>query len=326
MSHLDPPARKYELVDADETVIYHGGINDNNAPTRSSNNNHDDLQLPPPSTTFPSDQIIDGRSSLQVYDTLIGHNGAVIVTNPVTEEEASQAAASAPTGSHQVTATTATAHPQDPPPPPPTLPNGEIIDAKNINQSYDYIAQRSSSNNVNVTTMTNVGMDIVNRANSHSDTNVSIRAARNNDNDGRNNCNEPTVHAVAVDSLVVVDAEPILTLPQPIRQRRAPTFSIVNSLVIVILVVAVAVSVYCGTGNCNSTSSTNSKDGSPIGIPTVVTSPTLDRIYNTGMLNCGLDDVTVKKGSDLPTGFSIDLVCVSGCCVFNFPPFSVTFS
>jgi hypothetical protein len=182
---------------------------------------------------------------------------------------------------HPIAATIATAASTRPPDPPLyTLPTGEIINAKNINQCYDAMAQRNdnyngnnnNNNNNSVTPPTNLGIEnvITSNSNNPSNTAVPLRVTTNNTKQdhgsGSNNDNNnvPTVHAFAVESQIVVDAEPISVLlqpqpqpqpplqPPPLQQQRSPVFYIASTLVIVSLVAAASLGVYCGTGNCKS--------------------------------------------------------------------------
>jgi Leucine-rich repeat (LRR) protein len=291
MSHPNPPSYQYELVDADATILDPDAAIGPNDPTPSANAppNHHQFQ-PPPSPpplshpshpTLPTGQIIDGKNTLQSFDRFVCNDVAVMTTNSATtgedETEATRAAALTTTThdstTHPMAATTATAATTHAPDPQLyTLPTGEIINANNINQSYDAMAQRNdnynngTNNNNNVTPPTNLGTEnvIIRNSNIPSNTAVPLGVTTNNtDQDhgsGNNNNNTvPTVHAFAVESQIVVDAEPISVLLQPqpqppLRQCRSLTFWIINSLVIATLVTAASLGVYCGTGNCKSNS------------------------------------------------------------------------
>jgi hypothetical protein len=290
MPHPNPPSHQYELVDADATILDPDetildpdaaiGHNDD-CPTPSANAppNHHQFQPPPPPLshphppTLPTGQIIDGKNTLQSFDRFVRNDVAVMTTNSATTGEdeagATRAAALATTTTqdttHPIAATAATAATTHPPDPQLyTLPTGEIINAKNINQSYDAMAQRNDNyngyNNKNsVTPPTNLVTEnvIVHNSNNPSDTAVPLRVTTNNtDRDhgsGNNNHNSnmPTAHAFVVESQIVVDAEPL----QPLQQRQSPAFYIaITTLVIVSLVAAASLGVYCGTGNCKSNS------------------------------------------------------------------------
>jgi hypothetical protein len=184
----------------------------------------------PPPPTLPTGQIIDGKNTLQSFDRLVRNDVAVMTTKNATadtdEAEATRTAALATTHdtTHPMAGTTATAASTRPPDPPLyTLPNGEIINAKNINQCYDAMAQRNDNYNGNnnnnnnknknsVTPPTHLGTENVIIRNSNIPTDQDNGSGNNNNN---NNNNVPTVHAYAVESQIVVDAEPISVLLQP---------------------------------------------------------------------------------------------------------------
>jgi hypothetical protein len=285
MSHPNPPSYQYELVDADATILDPDatiGHNDDR-PTPSDNappNRHQfQPPPPPPHPTLPTGQIIDGKNTLQSFDRLVRNDVAVMPTNATTDKDkarATRAAALATTAhdtTHSMAATTATAATTHPPDPQLyTLPTGEIINAKNINQCYNAMALRNdnynginnnnNNNKNNFTPPTNLGTDnvIIRNSNNTSDTAVPLRVTTNNTdrdhgsgNDNHNN-NMPTVHAFAVESQIVVDAEPLQPQP-PLQQQRSPVFYIaITTLVIISLVAAASLGVYCGTGNCKSNS------------------------------------------------------------------------
>jgi Leucine-rich repeat (LRR) protein len=301
MSHPNPTSYQYELVDADATILDPdatiGHNDDRPMPSANASPNHHQIQPPPsppplshppPHPTLPTGQIIDGKNTLQSFDRFVRNDVAVITTkNARTGEDktgTTRAAALATTHdtTHPIAArtfTTATTRPPDPPL--YTLPNGEIINAKNINQSYDAMAQRNDNYNGNnnnkngVTPPTNLGTEnvIISNSNNPSDTAVPLRVTTTNNTDqdhgsgshnNDNNNNVPTVQAYAVESQIVVDAEPISMLLQPqphptlqqppLQQKRSLTFWIINTLVITTLVAAASLGVYCGTGNCKSNS------------------------------------------------------------------------
>jgi hypothetical protein len=231
MSHPNPSSHQYELVDADATILDPDaaiGHNDDRPMQRANAppNRHQFQPplLPLPHPTLPTGEIIDGKNTLQSFDRFVCNDVAGITTNARTgaeEAETTRAAALATTHdtTHPIAATTATAAITHPPDPPLyTLPTGEIINAKNINQSYDAMVQHNNNYNGNnnnknsVTPPTDVGKN-------PSDTAVPLRVTTNNtdqDNGSGNNNNNninsnnvPTAHAYAVESLIVVDAEPM---------------------------------------------------------------------------------------------------------------------
>jgi Leucine-rich repeat (LRR) protein len=265
MSRTDPP-RQYELVDADgeseEELAEENSNDDNNDVQVGVAFSNYDHQPPPPRLppTLPSGQIIDGKNTLQSFDNFVR------VRETTTNRSTSS------------TATPGTAG-QDPP---PSLPNGDVIDAKNIHRSYEVADNSTSNSNANVTHLTNSGMGHVTigsnhnsmgiatiGTNSNSGVAVSARGSVNNDDGNIYFNNVPAVHAVAVPSLVVVDAEPVSSIrdsqppppplpppppaPQPpLRPIRSATFWYINSAVIALIAVAAALGLYCGTGNCSS--------------------------------------------------------------------------
>jgi hypothetical protein len=286
MSHQNPPSHKYELVDADATILDpDAAISYDPTPSANAPPNHHQFQPPPPPLlpphpTLPTGQIIDGKNTLQSFDRFVRNDVAAINTNATNgEEEAEVARAAALVTTHDTThpmaATTATTHPPDPQL--YTLPTGEIINAKNINQSYDAMVQRNENYNGNnnnnnknsVTPPTNLGTEnvIIHNSTIPSDTAGPLRVTTNNtDHDhgssnNNDNNNMPTAHAYAVESQIVVDAEPmsVLLQPQPqppLQQQRSPAYYIaITTLVIATLVAAgTGLGVYCGTGNCKSNS------------------------------------------------------------------------
>jgi hypothetical protein len=182
---------------------------------------------PPPPPTLPTGQIIDGKNTLQSFDTFVCNDVAAITTNATTgedEAEATRAATLATTHdtTHPITATTdtaATTHPPDP--------------------------QLYTLHKKSVTPPTNLGTEnvIIRNSINPSDTAVPVHFTTNNtDQDngsGNNNTNSgPTVHAFVVESQIVVDAEPISVLLQPqpepqppLQQQRSPVFYIAITLV-----------------------------------------------------------------------------------------------
>jgi hypothetical protein len=327
MSHSNPPSYHYELVDADATILDPDasiGHNDDR-PMQSANAppNHHQFQPPPPPPppllpphpTLPTGQIIDGKNTLQSFDRFVRNDVAAINTNATTgEEEARATRAAALATTHDstthpmaaITATAATTHPPDPQL--YTLPTGEITNAKNINQSYDAMVQHNDNYNGNnnnnknknsVTPPTNLGTEnvIIHSSNNPSDTAVPLRVTTNNtDQDhgsGNNNNNMPTVHAFAVESQIVVEAEPISMLLQPqpqpqppLQQQRSLTFWIINSFVIATLVAAASLGVYCGTGNCKSNGG-----GAAMSSPNSDTNPTSLPIVNSTV--DGMEELSV---------------------------------
>jgi hypothetical protein len=319
MSHPNPTSYQYELVDADATILDPDATvtigHDDHRPMQRANAplNHHQFQPPhpppplphPPHPTLPTGQIIDGKNTLQLFDRFVRNDVAVITTNATTgkDEAGATRAAALATTTHDTThpmaaataVTAATMHPPDPQL--YTLPTGEIINAKNINQSYDAMAQRNdnyngnnnNNNNNSVTPPTNLGTEnvIIRNSNNPSDAAVPLRVTTNNTNQnngsGNNNNynNMPTVHALAVESQIVVDAEPISMLLQPqplLQQQQSLSFYIASTTVVIAsLVAAASLGFYCGSGNCKSN---DRPSVSPSGV-SVMANPTSLPIANS---------------------------------------------
>jgi hypothetical protein len=240
---------KDELVDFDEESINRDSIRDLGG-SGSNNNGCPRPPPPPPPPTLPSGQIIDGKNTLQSFDAFIGDQGEVIATYPntrntnmTTAKDTRTVFATTTNRANAATATSFAAR-QDP----LILPNGEIINAKNINQSYDVADHRISNKPVHVNSPSNSGTD---------------NAIVSNNNDSDTTYNVPTVLAFAVPSIVSVEAEPISTSPQepqqqqppqqrPPQQRTTPFWYVSSFIVTALVAVATGLGVYCGRGNCKS--------------------------------------------------------------------------
>jgi hypothetical protein len=143
----------------------------------------------------------------------------------------------------------------------PTLPNGEIINAKNINQSYDDVEIGNTHPNIRVRPAAVVATNHLDDG-PHENLNNHIGSNYNDDTavpmnetiTEINDTNVLTVHAFAVSSIQLVEAEPIVRVA---ACNRSSTFWLLNGLVVVMAMMGVGVGVYCGTGNCTPNRGSN---------------------------------------------------------------------
>jgi hypothetical protein len=298
----NPSSRRYEIVDTDISIISDpGGLdgnknlatgsgsnntedhhppsthgdasviidpeakkcNDKHAAGGVSNNINDNHPLLPPPPTLPSGQIIDGKNTLQSFDHLnAGHNVNNVNKNGKEEKgqqrataDATNRAIVAASNEHETSVEAQQNH--------LTLPNGEIMNAKNTNQVYNVEIGNVNHSNVHPTTAVasnNLDNGPNENLNNNDNSNYNDSAFPMNENTGEtNNTNLPTVHAFAVSSMQLVEAEPIA------RATRSITFWFINSLVVFLAMISVGVGVYCGTGNCTSKSGNNSTSSDDVG-------------------------------------------------------------
>jgi hypothetical protein len=271
-----PPADVSTIVDPEATEQ-----SDNQVAGSTSNNSDFDHLPPPPPPTLPTGQIIDGKNTLQSFDSLniscipqsfdhlntscnpeiipprsIAAAAAAADTDIAIEKGRRKAAAEATMQAIAMTLNENAANAAAPPNQ-PTLPNGEIINAKNIIQSYNVESDNNVPNIPVHPTAVVASNDLDNGPNenlfNHINSNYYTTAAATNETTHEtNDTNVPTVHAFAVSSMQLVEAEPIT------RATRSITFWIMNGLVVFVVAVGATLGVYCGTGNCTSDRGSNS--------------------------------------------------------------------
>jgi hypothetical protein len=141
---------------------------------------------------------------------------------------------------------------------PPTLTNGDVINAVNINQSYGHVQNSRDHNNGANPYDNDFNTGNRNTINSNSisyDTNIVSNAEMI---EGTNNTSaQYTVEAVAVDSLLIVDAKPL-----SYWQQHNSTLWLV--IVVIIIVIASVIGEVCGSGQCTSGTIPASPNGTSI--------------------------------------------------------------
>jgi Leucine-rich repeat (LRR) protein len=224
--------------------------------------------IPLPMFTLPDGRLIDGKNTLQSFDT--GGNGVVpMTTSPLADKESDGGG-------------TSTKNNSTPPftSPPPMLPDGRMIDGKNTLQSFaatiPTIPMKSPDTNAatnpvsRTLTTTTTTANVVAIAlteeeppSPHSMTSTPTFPSTGQDHVVLRNHGERTVlHAEAV---AVVDAEisesqiAHWTLPPTIKPQRLHCWA----FIIILSFIVIGVATYCGTGNCGNSSSALQPNLSP---------------------------------------------------------------